>query len=323
VINGRVLFDARQGIHLPPQQRRVGYVPQDYALFPHLSVAQNVAFGLQGRPRHEIQQRVQDMLALMALEELAGHPPHALSGGQQQRVALARALVRRPQVLLLDEPFAALDAPVRAQLRQQVQDLQRRFELPTLFITHDLSEASLLADRIAVFDGGRVRQIGSPHEVLMRPADLQVARAVGVKNVLPGRIVERSDEKLTVQVGDAILATPPYPFAAGTPVHLCIRPERILLQRKDRPPRPRANRLLAHITGEMSDGLNCTLYLKVDQHLPARNGEVDLQIDLPVYVYERLGLAHDRTWYVSIPPGAVHVIPAAATEEVTETKRSL
>jgi molybdate transport system ATP-binding protein len=312
-----VLFDSRASINLPPQQRRIGYVPQDYALFPHLTVAENIAFGLDGWSRRQVQQAVEDMLAA-ELSGLATRRPGELSGGQQQRVALARALVRQPDALLLDEPFAALDAPVRAQLRQQVRDLQRRFGLPTLFITHDLSEASFIADQIAVFDRGRVRQVGSPKEVLMRPADLQVARAVGVKNVLVGRVTGRTTAGLAVQVGDVVLLTPPYPFEVGTAVYLCIRPERVLLQRKDRPPQVRANQFSGRIVGEMSDGLNCTLFFKSQTDLNPVNGASDLQIDLPVYVYERLEVTHDRTWDVSIPPGSIHVI--AATEEVTRLR---
>jgi molybdate transport system ATP-binding protein len=308
VLGGRILFDSNAGINLPPQQRQVGYVPQDYALFPHMTVAENIAFGLDRWPRLQVQQAVEEMLALVELNGLATHRPGELSGGQQQRVALARALVRRPNALLLDEPFAALDAPVRAELRQQVHELQRRFGLPTLFITHDLSEASFIADQIAVFDRGRVHQVGPPNEVLMRPADLHVARAVGVKNVLAGRVIERTAEGLAVQVGDTVLVTPPHPFDVSAAVYLCIRPERVLLERKDLPPRPRANQLSGQIVGQMSDGLNCTLFFRSDATLNPVNGAADLQIDLPVYVYERLGVAWDRTWKVSIPPGVIHII---------------
>lgn len=310
VIGERVVFDSRAGINLPPQRRRVSYVPQDYALFPHMTVARNVAFGLDGWSHRRVRQAVDDVLISMGLSKLATRHPDELSGGQQQRVALARALVRQPEVLLLDEPFAALDAPVRAQLRQQLHDLQRRLDLPTLFVTHDLSEASFIADQIAVFDRGRVRQVGSPSEVLMRPADLQVARAVGVKNVLAGQVVERTAENLSVQVGDAVLLAPPYSFEVGTPVYACIRPERVWLQRKDRPSQPRVNQLWGEIVGETSDGLNCTLFLKARTSLNPVNSTTDLQIDLPVFIYERLGLSHDRTWCVSIPPATIHVIAA-------------
>jgi molybdate transport system ATP-binding protein len=308
VVGEQVVFDAQEGVELPPQQRRIGYVPQDYALFPHMTVAGNVGFGLSGWPRSQMRQAVDEMLALMGLSELAGRRPGELSGGQQQRIALARALVRRPKALLLDEPFAALDSPIRAQLRQLVRDLQRRFRLPTLFVTHDLSEASFVADQIAILDGGRIRQVGLPNEVLMHPADLSVARAVGVKNVLAGRVVERAEDYLVVQAGETTLVTRPYPFEVGRAVHLCIRPERIMFQRKDRPIGNRPNQLWCKIGGETSDGLNCTLFLEAQARLEPENEAADLQVDMPVYVYERLGLAHDRRWCISIPPGAIHVI---------------
>jgi len=143
-----------------------------------------------------------------------------------------------------------------------------------------------------------------------------VARAVGVKNVLAGQVVDRTTEGLAVQVGEAVLLTPPYPFEVGTPVYLCIRPERVWLQRKDRPPRARVNQLWGQIVGETSDGLNCTLFLKAQTSLNPVSGIADLQIDLPVYIYERLGLSQDRTWCVSIPPATIHVI-AAWSDKVT------
>lgn len=311
-IGDRVLFDHEGGVDLPPQLRGVGYVPQDYALFPHLDVARNIAFGLVGIPRHRVRRAVEEMLELMGLQGLARRRPDELSGGQQQRVALARALVRRPQILLLDEPFAALDAGVRAELRQQLRSLQGRFEIPTLFVTHDLSEASFVGDQIAVMDRGQVLQVGSSREVLMRPADLRVARIVGVRNVLLGRVVEDSASSLLLQVGDATLQAPPGSNPGTATVHLCIRPERIMLRRRDRPEELRPNQLHGRIVGEASDGLNCTLFFQPDVTLTGiSTGEgARLCIDLPVYVYERLDLAHVRTWTVTIPPAAIHLLPA-------------
>jgi molybdate transport system ATP-binding protein len=308
VVDGRVLFDSRTGVNLPPQRRLVGYVPQDYGLFPHLTVAKNIAFGLDGWSRREVREAVSEMLEVVGLVGLSERRPRQLSGGQQQRVALARALVRRPQVLLLDEPFAALDTPVRAQLRQLVRDMQLRFELTALFVTHDLSEASFVADQIAVIDQGHVHQVASPHEILMRPADLTVARAVGAKNILEGRVIDRTPEKLVVKVGEQVLFTTPRPFEIGEQVYLCIRPERVLFQRKDRPPTTRTNQLSVQIIGETSDGLNCTVFLKSQTRLAPVDTGIDLHVDLPVYVYERLDLSRGQTWSVSIPPGAIHVI---------------
>jgi molybdate transport system ATP-binding protein len=159
-IGTRVLFDSVAGINLPPQQRRVGYVFQEYALFPHLSVEDNVGFAMQrtigGRMDAAARERVRDFLALFALQDLARNLPRELSGGQRQRVALARALIRRPDVLLLDEPLAALDPLLRESVRRELLEIQSRFQVPMIIITHDPADAEALAENLVVFDQGRV-----------------------------------------------------------------------------------------------------------------------------------------------------------------------
>jgi molybdate transport system ATP-binding protein len=179
VVNGRVFFDSRATVNLPPQQRRVGYVTQDYLLFPHLTVWQNVAFGLVNQSRPEQERIVQEALAWLGLEQLAQQRPRELSGGQQQRVALARALVIRPQVLLLDEPFSALDSPTRIRLRQDLLNLQAELQVPVLFVTHDLAEAQLLGKQMAVIADGRLLQLDTPEQLRRRPASPLVAELVG------------------------------------------------------------------------------------------------------------------------------------------------
>jgi molybdate transport system ATP-binding protein len=179
VVNGRLFFDSRSGTNLPPQARRVGYVTQDYLLFPHLTVAQNVAFGLRRQTRRQREATVQEALAWLGLEPLARQRPRELSGGQQQRVALARALVIRPELLLLDEPFSALDNPTRARLRHDLLRLQREQKTPILFVTHDLAEALLLGQQMAVMADGRLLQLDTPAAVRRRPANALVAELVG------------------------------------------------------------------------------------------------------------------------------------------------
>lgn len=179
IVNGRPYFDSRAHVNLPPQQRHVGYVTQDYLLFPHLNVWQNVAFGLIQQSREERKVIVQEALAWLGLEELAKQKPRELSGGQQQRVALARALVTRPEVLLLDEPFSALDNPTRIRLRQDLLKLQRELNIPVLFVTHDLAEACLLGEHMAVVAEGRLLQLDTPACVRERPANALVAELVG------------------------------------------------------------------------------------------------------------------------------------------------
>ena len=196
---GRLLMDGADVQHVPPEKRRVGWMPQSYALFEHLDVAQNVAFGLrmQGVSKQEQKRRVDEVLELCHIAELAKRPVTALSGGQQQRVAVARALAVRPHVLLLDEPLAALDPQLRLELRSGLERLLRESGVTTLFVTHDQGEALALADKVAVLRRGRLEQFGTPEELWQRPASAFVASFVGDATVLPTkRISERELEIL-------------------------------------------------------------------------------------------------------------------------------
>jgi ABC-type Fe3+/spermidine/putrescine transport system ATPase subunit len=309
VLHERVLFDANARLNLPPQARRIGYVPQSYALFPHQTAAQNIAYALRGLSRRDSERRVAEMLELVGLQGLAHQRPAQLSGGQQQRVALARALASRPDALLLDEPLSALDAPTRADLRRNLRELQARFQIPVLFVTHDLAEAYFMADRIAVYDAGHVLQMDTPSEVLRRPATRRVAQLMGVKNILDGQIVTRGADGLCVRIGQVELATPPVALQ-GASVSLCVRPERIVLVRPERLAQERENLLCGRIVGEMNDGSLVVLSFRLDGARLTPERAHDLDIELPVYIYERLGLASQREWHVSIKRDAIHVIPA-------------
>jgi len=192
-------------VHVPPDRRRVGIVFQDYALFPHLTVAENVAFGLQGLDRREREARVRPVIEMTGLSGLERRYPHEMSGGQQQRVALARALAPRPVALLLDEPFSNLDRDLRATLRREVRDIVKRAGATTVLVTHDREEALALADRVAVMGNGRVEQIGSPEEVYERPVSPEVARMTGPCEVIPG----------TVRGGAVITEAGEFPAAVG------------------------------------------------------------------------------------------------------------
>ena len=185
-LDGRVL--AEPGRELPPEQRHVGFVFQDYALFPHLTVAENVGFGLTGLPRSERDARVAEALARVRLTEKSAAWPHQLSGGQQQRVALARALAPRPAALLLDEAFASLDARLREEVRDDTLHVLQQAGIPALIVTHDAEEAMFLADRIALLRHGLVEQIGSPEELYLRPASPFVARFLGEVNQIPAEM---------------------------------------------------------------------------------------------------------------------------------------
>jgi ABC-type sulfate/molybdate transport systems ATPase subunit len=198
VVNGCTFYDSDAGVNLPPQQRRVGYVTQEYLLFPHLTVAQNVAFGLIKHSRREREAIVQEALSWLGLEKLARQRPRELSGGQQQRVALARALVTRPQVLLLDEPFSALDSPTRARLGQDLLRLQQEQRVPVLFVTHDLAEATHLGEQMAVIADGQLLQLDTPQQVRRQPASRLVAELVG--RDLPARTNHDGRDTITTTI---------------------------------------------------------------------------------------------------------------------------
>jgi sulfate transport system ATP-binding protein len=187
---GEVELHGAAATHLGVQERAVGFVFQHYALFRHMTVRQNVAFGLEvkKRPRAEIEEAVSELLGLVQLSALGDRYPHELSGGQRQRVALARALAPRPSLLLLDEPFGALDAKVRVELRDWIRRLHEEREITSVFVTHDQEEAMALADRVIVLNKGKVEQIGAPWEIYDHPATEFVAGFVGVTNVLSGEV---------------------------------------------------------------------------------------------------------------------------------------
>jgi putative spermidine/putrescine transport system ATP-binding protein len=227
---GEIAIDGERVTELPTYRREIGIMFQSYALFPHMSVAANVGYGLRMRrtPKPEIAGRVADALALVKLEGLEDRKPRQLSGGQQQRVALARALVIRPRVLLLDEPFSALDRNLRASMQVELKDIQRKLGVTTIFVTHDQSEALSLSDRIAVIAEGRIRQLGAPDEIYRAPIDRFVASFVGDVNVLRARLEHIDGATAVVALGPVKVPVPARTLqgaAAGVMVDLFVRPE--------------------------------------------------------------------------------------------------
>ncbi len=229
---GRIVVGGESVDHLPPNKRSVGIVFQNYALFPHMTAAQNVAYGLEARRTSKVatRARVEEMLQLVKLTELAGRYPRELSGGQQQRVALARALAVRPSILLLDEPFAALDKNLRLDMQIEIKRIQRLAGTTTVIVTHDQEEALSMADRVAVFNQGRLEQFGTPTEVYDRPGSLFVNTFVGTANLLAGRLlgIEQRTARVALASGSEILTRAPLePIAAGEEVMVCVRPEQL------------------------------------------------------------------------------------------------
>jgi molybdate transport system ATP-binding protein len=306
VVGEHPLFDSAQRLNLPPQRRRVGLVSQQYLLFPHLTVGQNVAFGLTGHSRDERDRIVEEMLALVGLEGAAPIRPGLLSGGQQQRVALARALVTRPRVMLLDEPFSAVDGPTRARLRRDLMRIiHGELRIPSLFVTHDLAEAYLLADHIVVLEAGRVLQEGPPREIVYHPANQRVASLTGSHNFYEATVMGRDEEGTTLRVGDVTLCGPPLEAVVGSRVTITVRPERVMLVRKDAPTEPRENEVRGRILNEMTDGLNHTLFFRLDEGQRLQPGAYDLEIVLPAYIYERLNLEREKRWRATIKREAI------------------
>jgi molybdate transport system ATP-binding protein len=250
---GQVWFDAVTGNYMAPQRRGVGHVAQDYALFPHLSAAANVGYGLKHLPPGERSRRVAEIINLVGLGGLEERKPSQLSGGEQQRVALARALVRRPQLLLLDEPLAALDAPTREQLRRQLRRLLREWGKPTVLVTHDRIEALALGDTVVLMEAGKVRQTGSVREVFGRPADAAAARIVGVETVAEGRVVSVQDGLATVAIGSArVVALAPETDVTDCTV--CIRAEDVTLEKGMTAATSARNRLNGRVLSSVHEG---------------------------------------------------------------------
>ncbi|WFR99520.1 ABC transporter ATP-binding protein [Rhizobium tumorigenes] len=225
--SGSILIGGKEQRDLKPNKRNIGMVFQAYALFPNMSVFDNVAFGLKvaGAPKAEIESRVKEMLSLIRLDHLADRFPYQMSGGQQQRVALARALAVKPQVLLLDEPLSALDAKIRVSLREEIRLIQQKLGITTVFVTHDQEEALSISDRIVVMNAGRADQIGTPFEIYNHPATRFVASFVGTLNLIEAKVVDPATNRISIGDQGVTLKQSVTAFKAGDTVSLALRPE--------------------------------------------------------------------------------------------------
>ena len=304
-LHDRIVFDSAAGVDVPPQRRDVGYLVQSYALFPHLTVAQNIAYGLGHLSRDERRGRVERFARMFGVDDLLVRRPARISGGQAQRVALARALVREPRVLLLDEPFAAVDSSNRRTMRRELRQLAQRLDLSVVMVTHDLTEAYNVGDRLAVIDRGRVLQAGPRDEVFHRPATARAAELLGVQNILPGRVVGADGGRVHVATGLGLIEAPAESRPAADHVQLAVRAEQIILERPDRPSAERENRFQVTIIDEAAFGFSHTLVVQVDDAAP---GAPTLEIDVPAHPYQVLNVPARRDWRIHIPPEAVHVI---------------
>lgn len=232
IVGNKVYFDNEKKINLPIQKRNLGYVFQSYTLFPHMNVRKNIECGLKGWDNETKDKRVLEMLSLLHIEELETRYPTQLSGGQKQRVALARALAPKPEILLLDEPFSALDQEIRVELAQKIKDLQTQIQIPVLFITHSLEEAFQLADKILILYKGKAQQFGTPEEIFYHPNNLHVAELVGISNIFNDAYVEKYDEEsecTVIKNGNLSLRIKNKSLKAGDKVSWGIHPENVTL----------------------------------------------------------------------------------------------
>ena len=300
----RVFFDAPARTNLTSQARRVGYMPQRYALFPHLSALDNVAYPLRHGRRWDTRRaraRGAELLDMVGLTGASSRAPGELSGGQQQRVALARALAAEPEIMLLDEPFAAVDAPSRAELRRDLLAIQARLGIPMLFVTHDLEEASTLASRLVVVIDGRVRQDDRTRVVLDRPADAHVAELVQARNILAGTVRQSPRCGAQTAVGDLPLSR--VDLLDGAAVWAIVRPEAIRLVHPGRPAeRLRDDALFDGVVREVIDhGVRMVVRVEV--------ADGQLEASLSPSAAARRELAPGSPVRLAVPPGDIHVVP--------------
>ncbi len=305
---GATWFDAQQGIFLDARHRRVGYVFQNYALFPHLSALHNVMEAMLELPVAEREHRARDVLARVRLSGLEDRVPAMLSGGQQQRVAVARALAREPQVMLLDEPFSAVDRATRQRLYRELAELRRELAMPVILVTHDLDEAQMLSDRLCVLHQGRTLQSGEPLGVMSRPETVEVAQLVGLRNVFRAGVVAHDATRGVTVIEwrkrrlEARLQTQ---FAVGTQVTWVIPQGHIVLHRRDRPSRgEHENPVFGKVVECLSLGENVVLSVAING--PDRP---PLFLTVPAHTARRNGIAQDVEIGVSLLSEGIHLMP--------------
>jgi len=300
---GDTWFDREAKLNKTPQQRRVGMVFQNYALFPHLTVMENIKLALdvdKGK-HHQHGQRLLEQVNLSGLEQ---RYPHQLSGGQQQRVAIARALARQPEVLLLDEPFSAVDKVTRRKLYMELNTLRRQLDMPVILVTHDLDEAAMLADSLCVIHQGNTLQQGSPEAVLFQPNNVAIARQVDARNVFTAQLVEH-ENKLSLKWYDYFIdVTDTSQFKHNEHVHWTLSPSKVLLHQRVRKSRGEHENPLEGTIHEMVSLRGITTLILNVEHTDG----ISLQMDLPEHVAMRNGLKIGETISVSLLADAIHLM---------------
>ena len=312
--NGDPWLDTSRSVDLPPQRRAVGLVFQHYALFPHLTALENITISLGSLPKAERQERALALLDLVHLRGLEARRPAELSGGQQQRVAVARALARNPRVLLMDEPFSAVDQVTRRKLQREMVQLRRTLQIPLVLVTHDLEEARMLADQLSILHRGQTLRRGPPDEVMSRPGTALVARVIGLTNLFEGIVREQRPEAGHTMVewrGHLLEARHDPTFASGTRVTWVIPAENVILHRRDRPSRGEHENPVSGVVDEfvpLGELASATVLVDGKNELP-------LSLVVPTHVARRNGVAAGVTVTVSLLAEGIHLMPAESKEE--------
>ena len=305
--NGGVWFDSTGGVNIAPRFRRTGFVFQNFGLFPHLSALENIMEGLIRLPRPARQDRAETLLELVHLSGLGERKPRQLSGGQQQRVAVARALARDPKVLLLDEPFSAVDKATRQRLYKELVDLRRQLEMPMILVTHDLDEAALLADRLCILHRGKTLQSGPPFDVMARPVSTAVARLVDQRNVFTGTVTGHDPVRETTALtwgGLTITARHQPDFKSGQSVSWMIPTGDVTLHAIDHPPRDVRENTVTGIVADVTRlGDHAGVSLLVDKGSP-----LPLFLSVRMAYVRRHGLTTGDSVTVSLTPAGVHLM---------------
>jgi molybdate transport system ATP-binding protein len=303
-------FDSENGADLAPQERSVGFVFQNYALFPHLTAVENIATALGHLPRGARASRASALLERVHLAGLESRRPAELSGGQQQRVAVARALAREPKVLLLDEPFSAVDQVTRRKLQRELAELRRGLAIPMILVTHDLEEAAMLADSLALLHHGRTLQTGTPEEVLTKPKDAVIAALVAARNIFQAHVLGHDAERSVTLIdwNGRKLETAPAPhFAAGAPIAWTIPPADVILHRRVQPSRGIVEN---PVTGVIIDQIRLGSLTSVSIRVPGE--EQALIMEVPNHVAWRNGLEPGIEIGVSLLAKSIHIMPGQA-----------
>ncbi len=299
----KVWFDSESSQNMAPQQRRVGMVFQNYALFPHLTVDENIQFALDAN-QNSNGHTAKRLLEKVNMIGLGDRYPKQLSGGQQQRVAIARALARQPEILLLDEPFSAVDKVTRRKLYLELDTLRQDLDIPMILVTHDLDEAAMLADQICVIHQGKTLQQGTPEKILYKPRNTAVAKQVDARNVRSGMIIEEDSELKLKWHNYHFTLREKADFKSDQEVNWTISPAKILLHQRVRPSRgTRENPVSGIIINKMTLRGITTILMTIDQA-----EEEQLQMDLPEHVASRNQLQVGETISVSLLAEAIHLM---------------